>query len=352
MTTAVRAAGATALTVAAVGASALGAYAWRNRTFIPRLHAAVTRAGFVERQATVDGRLVNYAEGPANGPALLLIHGQGGDWRNYAPVLPALTDHFRVIAVDCFGHGGSARAPETYTAVASAQAMLAFQQQVLGEPALVSGHSSGGLIAARMAATAPAHVQAVFLEDPPFYATELPRAKETWNWVDLATNAHTFLVSGADDWTWHSVEHMKMWDFFGDAKARILKDARTHHDKHPREPISWWYMPPLLTESLRALPAYDPQFGEAFYTGSWNDGVDLDADLRRISVPATYVHTRVRYGDDGIMQAAASHEEAARAAAAIPGVVLHEADSGHGFHWEKPADYVQLVLELLARTGP
>ena len=32
-------------------------------------------AGFFEKQATVDGATVNYAEGPDNGPALLLVHG-------------------------------------------------------------------------------------------------------------------------------------------------------------------------------------------------------------------------------------------------------------------------------------
>lgn len=33
--------------------------------------------------------VVNYAEGPDNGPALLLVHGQGMQWEDYARMLPA-----------------------------------------------------------------------------------------------------------------------------------------------------------------------------------------------------------------------------------------------------------------------
>ncbi len=58
---------------------------------------------------------VNYAEGPDDGPVLFLIHGQTGDWQNYARVLPRLVKDFHVFAVACFGHGDSARAPHTYS---------------------------------------------------------------------------------------------------------------------------------------------------------------------------------------------------------------------------------------------
>src|SRR5699024_10720990 len=58
----------------------------------------------------IDGAKLHYAQGPNNGPALLLIHGQMKDWTTYMRVLPELAKHFQVYAVDCYGHGHSDRA--------------------------------------------------------------------------------------------------------------------------------------------------------------------------------------------------------------------------------------------------
>ena len=42
-----------------------------------------------------------------HGPPLLLVHGLGGSWRSWDPILPALADHREVVAVDLPGHGAS-----------------------------------------------------------------------------------------------------------------------------------------------------------------------------------------------------------------------------------------------------
>lgn len=76
----------------------------------------VRRVGFVEKQAEINGAVINYAEGPDNGPPLLLIHGQVMNWQSYQRVLPALARDFHVFAIDVYGHGGSEWVPEKYTA--------------------------------------------------------------------------------------------------------------------------------------------------------------------------------------------------------------------------------------------
>jgi hypothetical protein len=53
--------------------------------------------------------------------------------------------------------------------------------------------------AGRLAANHPDLVRGVVLEDPPFFTTMLPRVEKTWNYVDLATGAHTFLASDEED---------------------------------------------------------------------------------------------------------------------------------------------------------
>lgn len=337
--------------LAVLAALVIAGFAWRNLTYFRRRMARVRDAGFVERSTEIGGVRYAYAEGPDRGPALLLIHGQGVDKWHYARALPQLAERFHVFAVDCLGHGDSGRAPDRYTAPRMGADLAVFLREVVGEPALVSGHSSGGHLAAWLAAEAPEAVRGALLEDPPYFATLLPRARQTWNWVDLASTAHAFLASGERDFPLYSAEHSRMWSLFGGLAPRLLRDARRQRAKRPGQPIRWWLMPPVMNEMYRGLETYDPRFGEAFYTGSWDSGWEHDEVLSRIRQPSILVHTKVRVSDDGILQAAMSHEEAERASALLPDGELVRTRTGHGFHDEDPGHYVQLVDRLRERSG-
>lgn len=117
---------------------AVAGYVVRNLAYARWDAWRAERAGFVEKRTTIDGSTINYAEGPDNGPPLLLIHGQATTWQSWHRVLPDLSERFHVFAVDVYGHGKSARVPEKYTARAIAADMEQFLTQVVGEPATVS----------------------------------------------------------------------------------------------------------------------------------------------------------------------------------------------------------------------
>ncbi|MDC0667994.1 alpha/beta fold hydrolase [Nannocystis radixulma] len=334
-----------------VAALIAGGYVVNNLTYFDRGMKMVRRAGFIEKQATIDGSVVNYAEGPDNGPALLLIHGQMTDWENYYPVLPELAKDFHVFAVDCYGHGGSAHDPAKYSAAAHGHDLQRFLAEVVGERVIVSGHSSGGQLAAWLAAYAPEQVSGVVLEDPPMFTTLLPRAKQTWNYADLATNCHDFLAEGGGDFVAYHVRHTRLWRFFGDGAGWFIDQGLSYRAEHPDAPVKFWAMPPIMNEAFRGLHRYDPCFGDAFYTGSWDADFDHAATLAAIDVPAVLVHTDWQYDDEGILMASMDGDDAERARSLIKDVEFYKATSGHGFHWEKPDEFVQLVRGVAARTG-
>lgn len=308
--------------------------------------AAVARAGYVERDAVVDGARIHYAESPADGkPALLLVHGQTGDWKAYADVLPDLARDFHVYAVDCFGHGQSAHDPALYSARAHGEKLARFIETTIKEPVVLSGHSSGGVLAAWLAGNARPWVRATLLEDPPLFTTQLPRATTTWNYVDLATACHEFLASGATDFPAYAWEHQRMWKLFGGSAQMFIDEGLRHRARHPDRPIRVWYVP-AFDELTRPMETYDPRFGDAFFTGSWDDGFDLEGTLRAIDSPTTLVHTKVAYDTDGVLMAAMGHEEAARARELIRGSRFVKVETGHGFHYEDPKLFVQLVRDL------
>ena len=335
---------AAALVLAATG------YGVRNLAYASWDCSRVTRAGFVEHQVRVDGSLLNYAEGPDNGPVMLLTHGQLTDWRSWNRVLPELSQRYHIFAMDCYGHGRSAHDSVKYSAKALAADLHQFLTQVVGDSAIVIGHSSGGLIAARLAADAPDHVRGVVLEDPPFFSSVLPRAENTFNHVGLATTAHEFLRSGDRDFTAYYIRHDAMWDLFKGAKDRIQRSALSALDKNPDEPPRLIYAPPSFNELLRAIRTYDPRFGEAFYDNTFHEDFDHADTLARITVPAVLIHTNWTYDDNGILLAAMSGDDAERARALIAEVEFHKVDSGHGFHVEEPDHFNRIVLAFAERV--
>ncbi|MBB6099701.1 pimeloyl-ACP methyl ester carboxylesterase [Deinobacterium chartae] len=330
-------------------AFAAAGYSFRNTAYFGRDMAAVRRAGFVEKQLTVNGSVLNYAEGPNNGPPLLLIHGQSGDWKHYARVLPGLARSYRVLAVDCYGHGGSAWVPGKYSVAAMGADLARFMREVMARPALVSGHSSGGLLAAWLAANAPDTVRGVILEDPPLFTTLLPRAQKTWNYVDLATTSHNFLASGEKDFVSYCVAHGRLFALFRDLQPLLLRHVREQRAKYPDRPVRVFYMPPAMNELLRGLHRYDPRFGQAFYDGSWDAGSDHAEILVRIGVPTVLVHARWSYDDSGILMAAMDDRDAERARSLIQDVEFVRVNSGHGFHFEQPRAFLRVMKSVQER---
>jgi pimeloyl-ACP methyl ester carboxylesterase len=108
---------------------------------------------------------LNLAEGPDNGPLLLLLHGFTNRWQTFLPILPVLTERWHVVAFDHRGHGRSDRLPGGYTAAgfyADAEAVLA---RFSPEPAVLLGHSMGGSLALHLAQNRPERIRAVVTGD-------------------------------------------------------------------------------------------------------------------------------------------------------------------------------------------
>ncbi|MFD0524272.1 alpha/beta fold hydrolase [Paractinoplanes durhamensis] len=152
--------------------------------------ARVRAAGYVTRSATVNQVNVSYVEGPDNGPPLVLLHAQQLDWFGYSRVLPELAKKFHVFVVDYQGHGNTIT-PAGYAMTANriGTDLAAFLQAKIGQPAFVTGNSSGGLLTAWLAANRPQQVRSVLLEDPPLFASEYPRIKKTIAYRDFASCA-------------------------------------------------------------------------------------------------------------------------------------------------------------------
>ena len=343
-------------------ALAFGGYVYQNTTGLDRALDRTREAGFTERKANVDGRTLAYAEGPDNGPTLLLIHGQGSRWTDHVRVLPDLAETHHVYAVDVPGHGGSDRLdPSEYSNVAVGEILARFLEDVVGEPAIVSGHSSGGLLALHLAAEHPDLVTGLLLEDPPLFSSEMPRLLDTTG-GGLPTLARDFItergqVGPGAGFQRYFVENGDYFAFFGGAESAIVDYSLGWMDDHPGRPLEIWFLPPQVTVFFQGLVDYDPAFGAAWVDDRWYEGFDAEQALSAVRVPTTLVHTNYfeettgSAVKDGVLMAAMDAEDVARARRLLPdGTPLVQVASGHLVHFEKPQEYLDALHDLTARV--
>lgn len=100
------------------------------------------------------------------GEPLLLLHGLAGSTGNWVELLPELVRRHRVLAVDLPGHAGSGRLPRGAPIADFATAAASVLEAESSGPALVAGHSFGGLVALRLAQRRPELVRGLLLVAP------------------------------------------------------------------------------------------------------------------------------------------------------------------------------------------
>ncbi|MGE4283810.1 MAG: alpha/beta fold hydrolase [Clostridia bacterium] len=332
-----------------VATIALGAYAYQNIHYDEKPLAKTYSAGYEEKKVTLDdGTILNYAEGPNNGAALLLIHGQAMQWEDYSRVLPELAEYYHVYAIDFHGHGKSSHDPSKYTGVAMGQDFIWFIKNVIGEPSVISGHSSGGVLAAWIAANAPENVLGVVLEDPPFFSVEPEEMQNTFVWLEGFKIVHNFRnQTDTDDYVVYYMENSYFWGLFGDLRKIIAASTKNYRTKHPGEPLKLWYVPYDLIHGTRYLDNFDTEFSETFYTGTWFEGFDQQETLSNIECPSVYIKAATLYGEDGVLYAANSDEDAEKVHSLIEGNKMITIKSGHDIHFEHPDEFIEIIVDFV-----
>jgi 3-oxoadipate enol-lactonase len=139
----------------------------------------LTRAGLpepapVRRIDLADHRTVVAGLGD-RGPAVLLVHALGLDWRMWEPVMAALSAGRRVFAYDIRGHGLAAGSPTPFTMADTAADLIGVLDALGLDRAHVVGLSYGGGIAQTAAVAHPERFASLSLlatTDHPFAAFE------------------------------------------------------------------------------------------------------------------------------------------------------------------------------------
>jgi pimeloyl-ACP methyl ester carboxylesterase len=297
--------------------------------------------GITEQTVDLGEVQMNYATvGEASSPALLLIPGQTESWWGYEAVMPQLAEHFQLFAVDLRGQGRSTRTPGRYTLDNMGHDLVNFIDLAIQRPTIVSGLSSGGVLAAWLSAYAkPGQVRGAVYEDPPLFASEVrpaigPGVRQCIG--PLFDLWSTFL---GDQWS------IGAWDAMGEGSASRLPEHMSFI--------------PVPDEPPQNLKEYDPEWGRSFWTGSVGASCDHERMLRSVKVPSVLLTHHMRIVDEtsGFLLGAMTDQQAQRVRDLVTGAgaaVEYRSfpDVGHSMHGDQPELYAETLLDWVGTIGP
>lgn len=255
-------------------------------------------------------------------PTLLLLHGVTRCAEDFKPIFDLLAPHWRIVALDHRGHGGSERAASYLVADFAADAVR-FVREEIAAPVCIFGHSLGAMVAAAVAAELPQLVCGVVLADPPFHTMGQHIHASVWQAQFLGTREIARRGGTVDEIT-DALADIRL-PFPGGISKRLgeLRD---------RASLVW------SAECARQL---DPEVLTPVVEGHWLTGYDELAIAVRIRCPVLLLQADLRAGG------ALSDREAQLFAAKIPTCRLEQFPGvGHLLHWLAPGRIASLTNEF------
>jgi pimeloyl-ACP methyl ester carboxylesterase len=222
---------------------------------------------------------LNYAEGPANGPPLVLLHGLGRRWQVFLPLIPALSLRWHIFAPDFRGHGKSSHVTRGYHESQYSDDVAHFLRERVGAPAVVFGHSLGGAIAMSVGSDHPELVRALILGDNRIVIRRLHHPM------------HTALFSGLRDLarTGGSIEEIAAGigrialPVHGTDDSIAIRNLPGNHEAYL---LAW----------ARCVQQVDPDTYDMILDGSSLEGWDGEAVLRGITCPTLLLQATPELG--------------------------------------------------------
>jgi pimeloyl-ACP methyl ester carboxylesterase len=235
--------------------------------------------GLQEKSFQAGEATLNYVEGEDNGPPLVLVHGLGRRWQVFLPLIPSLSLRWHIYAFDLRGHGQSTHIARGYTVLRYAQDLVSFLVGCVKAPAVLFGHSLGGMISMWTAAHHSDLVSALILGDNAIAGDEFQHSM----YPSLFTGLHDLAAKGG------SVEEMAR----GLAKIELqvpgldepvpIGDLPGNDDAY----LLWW---------ARCLKQVDPDTFAMTLDQTCFDGWDGDALLRKIACPTLLLQANPALG--------------------------------------------------------
>jgi pimeloyl-ACP methyl ester carboxylesterase len=273
------------------------------------------------RQAEIDGRRATYVDiGSGDGPAVVFVHGLGGQWQNWLENIPRVARERRVIAPDLPGFGLSEMPREKITIPGYGRFVEALLQQLELDRVDLVGNSMGGFVASEVAIQFPPRVERLVLVSAAGISNASARHTPVLTFARAATALTAFTAA----------RHRAI------ASRRVTRHAAlalvARHPSLLKPDLAW----------------------EALIKGTGKPGFDdalranLEYDFRE-RVPEIEQPTLIVWGERDSILPVKDADAFERLIPDSRKVVME--DTGHIPMIERPATFNDLLLDFLAETG-
>ncbi|MFE9605828.1 alpha/beta fold hydrolase [Streptomyces hokutonensis] len=282
-------------------------------------------AGFGEHRTRVAGTGIDYVIG-GHGPTLVLIHGYPQTWYEWHAIMPALAEHYTVVAPDLPGAGRSDAPSSGYdkkTMAATLHALLVSLGK--DQDVNVVGHDIGTMVAYAYAAQYPHSVRKLVLSEAPIpdpgiyeFPSLTAQGPGAWHFgfFSLRTGLPESLIRGRElTWT-----------------TGFMRGIAVHKDA-------------LTPEDLRVFASYLRDYAHLEASFAWfrTFPQDIADNARFQKKPLTMPVLAI--GASGSLGSSVAEQVRHYATHVTPAVV---ADSGHWIYEEHPKEMTDMLLRFLS----
>ena len=326
------------------------------KTFNPfRLSVETIPQGFTEKKFNAGEVVLNYIEGPDNGPPLLFIPGQMEFWQGYKLVIPHFSKKYHVFTVDLRGHGKSTRTPGRYSYNICGEDLKLFLEKVIKNPAIVSGLSSGAVLSLWLAANAPEYVSVAISEDPPLFSSMFPRIKEEKFMYRLFQTAIEALDKPERDIKGFFAKQgipikgkeklLMMPSFIASYRAISLELNKKFRRSKPYDLFNARFDE---RAGLKFISEYDVDFSKATIDGRLSEGFNPEETLKKILCPVLLIHAYwSRHKTWGLL-GALDNKDVEKISSIVRDIKVVKVNAIHDVHLAKPKIFIEAVDEYLS----
>ncbi len=243
-------------------------------------------------------------EGRADAPYLVLSNALGAGLDMWAPQMPSLLEHFRILRYDARGHGQSGVPPGPYTIAQMGGDVLALMESLNIKRAHFCGLSMGGMVGMWLAAKHPERIDRLVLCN----TGARVGTNELWE-----TRIETVNKGGMEAVVPAVISR---W-FTADFMARV----------------------PAKVDLVRRMLLQMPAAGYAAGCAAIRDA-DLRELVRNVVAPTLVIA--------GMRDKSTPPQDSKLVAERIPGALYAELKTAHLSNWEAPQSFVTKVIAFLA----
>jgi N-formylmaleamate deformylase len=260
-------------------------------------------SGWSTGNCAANGINIHYTRTGGSKPPVILLHGLTANGACWTAAARALEGEYDVFMPDARGHGGSSAPDYGYHYEDHAADVVGLIETLRLAPAVLIGHSMGGMTTALVASRYPGLVRGLILADPSFLSPKVQREVRA---CDVADQHRRYLKMTLDD---------------------LVAEARTKHPERSLDTIERVARARLQT-GMGAFDVLTPPYP------------DYRQVLSAIEVPCLLVIG----GPAGVV----SPETAAELQRLNPQLqAVQIPEVGHGLHYDQPEQFADIVKSFL-----